>query len=210
MLPMLPTSHPYQAAEAFLAGIDTDWQQLILQVGACDFTPKLEQPPYIALIRAIAHQQLHAKAAEAILNRFLALYAGDYPTPEQLLSTDGGALSACGFSGRKIESLLGIAQGTLDGLVPDQASVHALTDEALISRLTALKGIGRWTVEMLMMFNLGRLDILPVDDFGIGEGYKRLKKLDTAPKAKQLASIGQAWQPYRTIASWYLWRVPKS
>lgn len=209
MLPMSSPSHSHQTAQAFLADLDTDWQRLIEHIGPCDFAPTLDQSPYTALIRAIAHQQLHAKAAQAILNRLLMLYAGEFPTPTQLLATDRSALRACGFSATKIESLLGIAQGAQDGLVPDRQTAQTLADEILISQLTSLKGIGRWTVEILMMFNLGRTDVLPVDDFGIREGYKRLKRLDAAPKPKQLATIGQAWQPHRTIASWYLWRVPK-
>jgi DNA-3-methyladenine glycosylase II len=118
-------------------------------------------------------------------------------------------LRACGFSGRKVESLQGIARSALEGMVPSRALADEMSNEALIQQLVKLKGIGQWTVEMMLIFTLGRLDVLPVDDFGVREGYKRLKSLPEAPKPKVLAEIGQAWQPYRTVASWYLWRVPK-
>jgi len=126
-----------------------------------------------------------------------------------LINTEFDALRTIGFSGRKIDTLKGIADGALSGLVPSREIADAMSDEALIERLVTLKGIGQWTVEMMLMFTLKRMDILPADDFGIVEGYRRLKKLDIAPKRKQMAEIGKAWSPYRTIASWYLWRVPK-
>jgi DNA-3-methyladenine glycosylase II len=123
--------------------------------------------------------------------------------------TEFDSLRACGFSARKIETIQGIAEGSISGLVPTRTDADTMTDEDLIQRLITLKGIGRWTVEMLLMFTMARMDVLPADDFGIVQGYKRLKKLDTAPTRKEITEIGKAWSPYRTIASWYLWRVPK-
>lgn len=199
----------FEQATQFLANVDADWAQLIATVGVCNFAPKPAREPYEALIRAVAYQQLHAKAGDAILQRLLHLYGGNFPAPAQLLATEFDALRACGFSARKIETIVGIAEGAVSGLVPSNAEAATMKDEDLIQRLIALKGIGRWTVEMLLMFTLARLDVLPADDFGIVQGYKRLKKLSVAPKRKEMAEIGQAWQPYRTVASWYLWRVPK-
>jgi DNA-3-methyladenine glycosylase II len=202
--------HPnsYQIATDFLSAQDADWAQLIKTVGPCAFEPKAEREPYEALVRAIAYQQLHGKAGDAILKRFKAMYGDTFPAPQQILATEFDALRACGFSARKIETILAIAQGVISGLVPERAEADDMSDEALIAQLTTLKGIGRWTVEMMLMFTLQRMDILPVDDFGVSEGYKRLKKLAVAPKRKALAEIGKAWSPYRTVASWYLWRVP--
>lgn len=200
---------PYTQATHFLSQIDDDWARLIAHIGPCGFTPKPQREPYQALIRAVAYQQLHAKAGDAILKRFLALYADAFPEPSTLLATDFDALRACGFSARKIETLQGIADGTLSGLVPTREMAAHMQDEDLIQQLTTLKGIGRWTVEMLMMFTLERMDIMPVDDFGVVQGYKRLKTLDVAPTRKEMLKIGEACQPYRTIASWYLWQVPK-
>lgn len=199
----------HKEAEDILSKHDDDWAWLIQTVGPCNFEPKHQQAPFESLVRAVAFQQLHAKAGEAIIGRLCTLFLNVFPTPEALLAVDPEALRACGFSYRKIETLQGIAQGAVDGLVPTYADAQTMSDNDLIAQLTQLKGIGRWTVEMLLMFNLGRMDILPTTDFGIVEGYKRLKKLDVAPKPKVMEKIGEDWQPYRTIASWYLWRVPK-
>ena len=118
-------------------------------------------------------------------------------------------MRACGFSARKIETIRGIAAATLEGVVPDLATAQSLADDELIVRLSALKGIGRWTVEMFLIYSLARPDILPADDFGVREGYRLLKSLDAAPTPKAMALIGQAWSPHRTAAAWYLWRVPR-
>jgi DNA-3-methyladenine glycosylase II len=156
----------------------------------------------------VAYQQLHPKAGDAIVARLLAHFSG-IPTPQLLVSAQFDDLRACGFSGRKIETLKAIAEGALSGTVPSRVEANAMTDEALIARLVTLKGIGQWTVEMLLIFTLGRMDVLPADDFGVVQGYKRLKQLPVAPKRKEMQQVGQAWSPYRTVASWYLWRVPK-
>jgi DNA-3-methyladenine glycosylase II len=198
----------HQPASEFLSRIDTDWSQLIAHVGACTLTAD-QRSPYSALIRAIAYQQLHPKAGDAILGRFLALHADAFPTPEQLLTTSPEVMRACGFSASKVAAIHGIAQARLDGVIPDLETAANMKDEALITQLTTLKGIGRWTVEMMLIFTLGRTDILPADDFGVREGYKRLKKLQVAPTKKELQHIGEHWRPYRSIASWYLWRVPR-
>jgi DNA-3-methyladenine glycosylase II len=191
-----------------LASLDSDWARLIEIVGPCRFETKPEREPYEALVRAVAYQQLHAKAGDAILGKFIQHF-GQFPQPQQLVAAEFDNLRACGFSSSKIQTLKYIAEGALSGLVPSRQDAEAMTDEALIERLVTIKGIGRWTVEMLLMFSMVRMDILPADDFGIVEGYKRLKQLDVAPKRKEIAEIGKAWSPYRTIASWYLWRVPK-
>lgn len=197
-----------QQGTHFLAQLDDDWANLIQQVGICRVDFSVEREPYEALVRAVAYQQLSTKVGDVIIQRFIDLYER-FPNPEQLLNTAFDELRACGFSGRKIETIKRIAQARLDGLVPSREQAEAMSDAVLIERLVTLKGIGRWTVEMLLIFTLQRLDVLPVDDLGVREGYKRLKQLDKAPTPKELAGIGEAWQPYRTIASWYLWQVPK-
>lgn len=200
--------NPLAIASAHLAQMDYDWADLIRSVGACTLEAKPEREPFEALVRAVAYQQLSTKAGDAILGKFVQAF-GVFPSPEALLKADFDTLRSVGFSGRKIETLKGIAEGALSGLVPNRAMALQMTDHALIEQLVTLKGIGRWTVEMLLIFNLNRMDVLPVDDFGILQGYRRLKKLDVAPKPKQMAEIGLAWSPYRSVASWYLWRVPK-
>ncbi len=206
---MLTNIHHFQQATEFLTSLDADWAQLIETVGKCQFEPKPAREPYEALIRAVAYQQLHAKAGDAIIKRLLCIYNDAFPAPSQLLATEFKSLRACGFSTRKVETIQGIAEGAISGLVPTRTEADTITGEDLIQRLVSLKGIGRWTVEMLLMFTMARMDVLPADDFGIVQGYKRLKKLDAAPKRKEITEIGKAWSPYRTIASWYLWRVPK-
>ena len=206
---MLTNTLHFQQATNFLTSLDTDWAQLIQTVGECQFEPKPAREPYEALIRAVAYQQLHAKAGDGIIRKLLNIYGDAFPAPSQLLATEFDSLKACGFSARKIETILGIAEGAISGLVPTRTDADAMADEDLIQRLVPLKGIGRWTVEMLLMFTMARMDILPADDFGVVQGYKRLKKLEVAPTRKEITEIGKTWSPYRTIASWYLWRVPK-
>jgi len=199
----------YRQAATFMATLDEDWARHISATGPCRHTAKPAREPYEALIRAIAYQQLHAKAGDAILGRFLALYpAAAFPAPQQVLATDEAALRACGFSATKLATIRGIAQAALDGIVPTREQALAMPDEALIERLVTLRGVGRWTVEMLLIYTLERSDILPADDFGVRDGYRRLKQLDATPTRKQMETISLAWSPYRTVAAWYLWRVP--
>lgn len=196
-------------ASQFLAAIDTDWARLIRRIGPTPDSTPAQQEPYEALIRAVAYQQLHGKAAAAILGRLLALYGGQFPEPAALLASDIADLRACGFSGRKISYMINLAEASLAGNIPDYMTALAMDDEALITQLTTLPGIGRWTVEMMQMHTLGRPDILPVDDLGVREGYRRMKGLSTAPTARSLKEIGLAWRPYRSTAAWYLWQVPR-
>lgn len=203
------TESSYLGASDFLARIDRDWDWLVNIVGPCTHQPRPAREPYEALIRAVAYQQLHAKAGDAILVRLFGLYADTCPTPEQLLETNTEKLKPCGFSMRKIETLYGIARGVLDGTVPSFLEACTMTDAELIDRVTSLKGIGKWTAEMLLIYTLSRMDILPADDFGVKDGYQRLKSLEKAPNNKTMSIIGEAWSPYRTIAAWYLWRVPR-
>jgi DNA-3-methyladenine glycosylase II len=186
---------------------DPAFAALIRRAGP--FTLRAEkQSLYEALVRAISHQQLHGNAARAILGRFVALFPdAAFPLPEQVLATEDAAIRACGFSLSKIAAIRDICAKTLDGTVPHRRTAHRLTDEELIERLTTIRGVGRWTVEMLLIFTLGRADVLPVDDFGVRDGYRRLYGLEEQPKPRALAEIGQAWAPWRSIAAWYLWRA---
>lgn len=198
----------YCEATRYLAALDPDWSRHIAAIGPCLHQATPGREPYEALVRAIAYQQLHARAAEAILGRLLALFPEvAFPTPQQLLTVSPETLRACGFSASKMATVQGIAQARLEGLVPTREEALAMADEALIERLVALRGVGRWTVEMLLIYSLERSDILPVDDFGVREGYRRLKGLDKAPTPAQMRSLGGGWRPFRTVAAWYLWRA---
>jgi len=187
---------------------------LIRRVGP----PLLEQEidrkssPYETLMRAIAHQQLHARAAGAILARFIALHPGcaGFPDPAMVLAHPETALRGCGFSAGKVASLRDICAHALNGTIPTRRSAARLSDEALIERLTGIRGVGRWTVEMLLIFGLGRQDVLPVDDFGVREGFRVLHGLEAQPKPRALAEIGAAWSPHRSLAAWYLWRAAEA
>lgn len=180
---------------------------VIRQVGPCTLKPARRQP-YEALVRAIAHQQVHGRAAEAILGRFLGCCNGPgFPAPEAVLALTPEQMRACGLSANKVLAIRDIAEKAALGVVPTRAAARRLTDEALIERLVPLRGVGRWTVEMLLIFTLGRADVLPVDDFGVREGYRLAAGLEDQPKPKALAEIGQPWAPYRTTAAWYLWRA---
>ena len=182
--------------------------QLIRRAGP--FTPRPERgrSPYEALLRAVAHQQLTGKAANTILGRFCALYGGDsYPLPDQLIATPDDQLRSVGFSRAKAASLKDIAAKTLDGTIPERRMLARLSDEAIIERLTAARGVGRWTVEMFLMFTLGRADVLPVDDYGIQNGFRVAYGRRRLPKPHVLAKFGERWAPFRTTASWYLWRA---
>ena len=182
--------------------------ELIARVGKPRLDIQRQRSPYEALVRAIAHQQLHGKAAEAILGRFSALFPdGAFPEPAAVLATADTALRGCGFSAGKIAAVRDICAKTLDGTVPTRHQSYRLTDAALIERLTTIRGVGRWTVEMLLIFTLGRPDVLPVDDFGVREGYRVLHCLAEQPKPKNLAQIGLAWAPHRSLATWYLYRA---
>ena len=187
---------------------DDRFAALIRRVGRPRLQVQRQRSPYEALVRAIAHQQLHGRAAEAILARFATLFPGDeFPEPHAVLATSDEALRGCGFSGSKIAAVRDICAKALDGTIPNRRQSARLDDEALIERLTRIRGVGRWTVEMLLIFTLGRPDVLPVDDFGVREGYRVLHGLDAQPKPRVLAELGLAWAPYRSLATWYLYRA---
>jgi DNA-3-methyladenine glycosylase II len=201
--------HAYRRAAKFLSESDGDWARHIAAIGPCRHEAKPAREPYEALVRAIAYQQLHAKAGDAILGRLLALYPDvSFPTPQQLLTSAPELQRACGFSAAKLATIRGIAQATVEGVVPSLEEAQRLHDAALIERLISLRGVGRWTVEMFLIYSLERSDILPVDDFGVREGYGRLKGLKKAPTPRQMWEIAEAWSPWRTVAAWYLWRLP--
>jgi DNA-3-methyladenine glycosylase II len=173
-----------------------------------EFNLKTRRSPYEALIRAVANQQLHMKAAATITARFIALYPGKkFPTPEQVLKTSNEELRKCGFSENKVKAIKDIAEKTLTGVVPTKSETAKLSNEELIERLIPLRGIGQWTVEMVLLFQLGRLDVWPVDDFGIRRGYQIWKGLSQMPTAKELKDKGDSYAPYQSILSLHLWQL---
>ncbi len=194
-------------ARIHLKAADPVLGRLIGEIGPCRLIAERKREPYEALVLAIAHQQLHGRAAAAILARLAALTGDPCPPPAALLSLTDETLRGCGFSGAKIAALRDIARRTLDGTVPARRAASRLTDAELIERLMSIRGVGRWTVEMLLIFTLGRPDIFPVDDFGVREGYRIIHGLAEQPKPRAFSAIGEAYSPFRSTAAWYLWRA---
>ena len=162
---------------------------------------------FAALAQSIVYQQLNGKAAAAIFARFCALFPGTNPTAEQLLAIAEDELRGAGLSRSKLLSLRDLAGKTVGGEIPTLAEIRHMGDDAIVERLTTVRGIGRWTVEMLLIFRLGRPDVLPADDYGIRKGFARAYARGELPARKDVATYGVRWKPYRTVASWYLWRL---
>jgi DNA-3-methyladenine glycosylase II len=194
-------------AATHLARVCPRIKGLIARVGP----PRLErdkQSLFESLVRSIAHQQLNGTAARTITARFVALYPDrDFPEPAEVLATEEAAMRGCGFSGSKVAAIRDIAAKALDGTVPTRRAAARLSDADLIARLTTIRGVGRWTVEMLLMHTLARPDIWPIDDFGVREGYRILHELPAQPSPKALAELGVLYAPHRSIAAWYMWRA---
>jgi DNA-3-methyladenine glycosylase II len=209
LAPKLPRPAPLMGGAEALKHLRRDpvLKAVIRQIGPCTLRP-VRREPYEALVRAIAHQQVHGRAADAILGRFIALHPGhDFPPAAQVLETPVEAMRGCGFSGSKVAAIRDIAEKSVAGLVPTRRSAARIPDDRLVEQLVQIRGVGRWTVEMLLIFTLGRPDVLPIDDFGVREGWKVAAGLEAQPKPRELAAIGEAWGPWRSIAAWYLWRA---
>jgi DNA-3-methyladenine glycosylase II len=197
----------YTIATATLKTADPILGRVIEQVGTCGLNQvQRSGSVFDALSRSIIYQQLSTKAATTIYGRFLQLYSDpEGLVPEAVLTTSDETLREAGLSRQKITYLKDLAQHTLDGL-PTIEELEELEDETIIQTLTKVKGVGRWTVQMLLIFRLNRLDVLPVDDLGVRSGIRRIYELDDLPNKKQIEALGQKWKPYCSIASWYLWR----
>ncbi|MGA7938174.1 MAG: DNA-3-methyladenine glycosylase [Kovacikia sp.] len=179
---------------------------LIEQVGPYNLHQEQQRDLLFALSKSILYQQLSGKAAATIHCQFLQLYPDKpYPTAEDILSTPDELLRGAGISRSKVIYLKDLAQKVLDGL-PTLAELEQMEDETVIQTLIPVKGIGRWTVQMLLIFHLGRWDVLPVDDLGIRTGIRRVYNLSELPNKRTVETMASPWKPFRTIASWYLWR----
>jgi DNA-3-methyladenine glycosylase II len=179
---------------------------VIKQVGPCRMADIPQMPPFMALARAIASQQLSTKAADTIFSRFCDLFDPDkLPDPDRLLRLDEEAIRRAGFSRSKVVFLRDLASRVIDERLPlDRLHEHA--DEVVLKQLTEVKGIGQWTAEIFLMFRLKRPDIFPVDDLGLVKAAQRLYGLRQRPTRKRLLKMSEAWRPYRSVAAWYLWR----
>lgn len=195
-------------ARIHLGAADPVMAGLMAAAGPCRLEPEPDCPPFRALAHAIAHQQLNGAVAARILGRFAtACGGGDFPQAAGVLAAPDSLLREVGFSFAKIAALRELAAATLDGRVPDRVALESLDTESIIERLTQLRGIGRWTVEMFLIFQLGRPDVLPIGDFGVRNGFRLAYGLGGLPQPQALARFGERWAPYRSIAAWYLWRA---
>lgn len=197
----------YSVAIATLKQSDPILASLIERVGPCQLYQVQQQGDlFFSLSRSILHQQLSTKAATAIHRRFIQIYPdATFPSALDILNTPDEVLRSIGISRPKIIYLKDLAQKVLDGL-PSLTELETMDDETIIQTLTQVKGIGRWTAQMLLIFSLHRWNVLPVDDLGIRAGIRRTYNLKELPDKKTVEKLGQRWQPYCTIASWYLWR----
>jgi DNA-3-methyladenine glycosylase II len=182
--------------------------ELIARSRRYNITPAVLVRPFDALAESIAYQQLTGKAAATIFGRVRALYPKrKWLDPKQLLATPDEALRAAGLSRAKTAALKDLAAKTIDGTVPSGRALLRMTDDEIITRLTTVRGIGRWTVEMLLLFDLGRPDVWPVDDYGVRKGFAKTFRRRELPTPKQLMKLGEKWRPYRSVAAWYFWRA---
>jgi 3-methyladenine DNA glycosylase/8-oxoguanine DNA glycosylase len=203
---VLPFDHA--EAHAHLSGKDKRLAALIERVGGFEFKLDECDSVYESLLEAIMHQSIAGKAAQVIWGRIKALGTdGKCPTPKELLRVSKPKLRKAGLSNAKVAAVRDLAQKTIDGVVPTIEAAQKLSDQELVERLISVRGIGPWTVEMFLMFRLGRPDVLPIHDYGVQKGWALTYRKKHIPKPKDLLKFGERWRPYRTVASWYMWRA---
>jgi DNA-3-methyladenine glycosylase II len=191
-----------------LARADKILGRLIKRVGPCTLKPQSRRTPFQSLVRSVAYQQLNGAAVATILGRVKALYpTRRFPTPEDLLATPDERLRGAGLSRAKTAAIKDIAAKTIAGVVPGSRVIAGMSEAEIVERLTTLRGVGPWTVEMLLIFTLGRADVLPVTDYGVRKGFAVTYGWKDLPTPKELLEYGERWRPHRTTAAWYLWRA---
>jgi DNA-3-methyladenine glycosylase II len=201
---------PYdpRAAVRHLAKADPALGKVIRAVGPVRLSIDALQDPFGSLAESIVYQQLTGKAAATIYGRVAKLYAPKRKLrPADILATPDERLRGAGLSRAKAAALKDLAAKTLDGTVPAMRTLEALPDDEIVERLMAVRGIGRWTVEMLLLFRMGRPDVLPATDYGVRKGFARIYRKRSLPAPRALLAYGDRWRPYRSVASWYLWRA---
>jgi 3-methyladenine DNA glycosylase/8-oxoguanine DNA glycosylase len=205
-----PSVLPFDLAAAVthLSSCDPCIARLVQEAAAFDPNIDHTQSPYESLLESIAYQSISGKAAATIYARIKALSAnGGPPTPQEMLKLKTQALRKAGLSGAKIRAMKDLAQKTIDGIVPTHEEALKLSDQELVNRLISVRGIGAWTVEMFLIFRLGRPDVLPIHDLGVQKGWSVAYGKKYKPRPKELLAFGERWRPYRTVASWYMWRA---
>ena len=188
-----------------LARRDPVMAKLIKHIGPIELKPR-RLPPLQSIIHAIIHQQLSGNVAKAIYNRFVSLFGnGKFPVPAEIINMTSETMRGAGLSNAKVNYVKSVAEMVLNGLIPSLKECDKLSDTELKDKLIKIKGVGTWTVEMLLIFNLGRLDVLPIHDLGVRKGFQIAYKKGKLPTPEQLDRYGRKWKPYRTIATLYLW-----
>src|ERR1700726_1676477 len=204
----MPLSFDLAEATRHLSSRDEKLATLIAETAQFQTEMDAAQSPYEALMESIAYQSISGKAAASIFARIKALSGnGRPPSPEQMVKLRTAALRKAGLSGAKVLAMKDLARKTIDGIVPTREQAEKMSDAELVERLDSVRGIGAWTVEMFLIFNLGRPDVLPIDDLGVQKGWSVAYGKKHMPKPKELLAFGERWRPYRTIASWYMWRA---
>ncbi|MHB8418496.1 MAG: methylated-DNA--[protein]-cysteine S-methyltransferase [Myxococcales bacterium] len=201
---------PYDVVEATrrLAEADPKLGALIRAKGPLRLRLQARRSPFESLLQSIVYQQLNGKAAATILGRVLSLYPGKrFPSPADVLATPSGKLRGAGLSKGKLLAIRDLAEKAEAGIVPGFALLRSLSDEEIVDRLTVVRGVGRWTVEMLLIFRLGRPDVLPSTDYGVRKGFQRTFGKRQMPEPAEIEKRGRRWRPWRSVASWYLWRA---
>ena len=206
---MSKTHYPVDAARVMreLSRADRHLAKVIRRAGCFPTKKQKPQHAFASLLHAIVHQQLAGKAAATIFGRVKALCAGEFPTPEEILQLDETKLRGAGLSRQKIAAVKDLAAKTLDGTVPPLSKLRRMSEEEIHQRLTQVRGIGEWSVQMFLMFRLGRPDVLPIHDLGIRKGFQVVYGHKVVPNPQMILEHGERWRPYRSIASWYLWRA---
>ena len=197
----------HEDAHRHLAATDPRFAALIKSSRRYNIKPALKLRPFDALAESIAYQQLSGKAAATIWGRVRALFPGKHLDPQAVVDMPDEKLRAAGLSRSKVAALKDLAAKTIDGTVPTGRAVMKMTDEEIVERLITVRGIGRWTVEMLLLFDLGRPDVWPIHDYGVQKGFAKVFGKRKLPTPKQLLRLGEKWRPYRSAAAWYFWRA---
>lgn len=195
-----------KAACKHVSAVDKKLAEIIEIVGPCRLELMVMHDCFETLLESIVYQQLTGKAAATILGRVKGLYKNKFPTPAQVLKTTDEQLRAVGLSGAKTAAIKDLAEKTKDGKIPSIDALKKMSDEEIVRTLSAVRGIGEWTVQMLLIFRLGRPDVMPSNDYGVRKGYAKIYKKKDLPTPKELLQASEKWKPYRTIASWYFWR----
>ncbi len=204
---MKPQTQPeWSQALEHLCAADAKLAALIEQVGPCTMAIPHEFSIFYSLARSIVYQQLAGSAAAAILGRVEGLFPKGKMTPKNLLAMEETALRGAGLSQNKLMALRDLAAKCLDGTVPNKRALAGMENEEIIERVSQVRGIGRWTVEMMLIFRLGRPDVLPVDDYGVRKGMQRLYKMRELPKKEAMQRKARKWHPWCSVGSWYMWR----